>query len=242
LIASRTKALTGTAAMQLVEQGKLDLDRPAADWVPELGESQVLEGFSDAGQPIMRAPRRPIMLRHLVTHTAGFADEILQPGGHPLSGGQGHPRHHHVPERRARNAASVRSGRAVGVRHQHRLGRQMVEVASGKRLGACLQEHVFEPLDMTDTAFGLRPDMRTRLAKIHQRGADDALTPLDLEIPTAPRVRDGRGGLCGTVGDYLKFVRTILNRGAADGRQVLRPETVDMMPRNHIWATAGFGR
>src|SRR5579863_1199373 len=75
-IASMTKAITGTAAMQLVEQGKLSLDTPASEVVPELGEVRVLEGFAADGQPRTRAPKRPITLRHLLTHTAGFGYEF----------------------------------------------------------------------------------------------------------------------------------------------------------------------
>ena len=78
-IASMTKAVTGAAAMQLVERGKLSLDRPASEVVPEIGAARVLEGFDSAGQPRLRAPKRPITLRHLLTHTAGYSYEIWSP-------------------------------------------------------------------------------------------------------------------------------------------------------------------
>jgi methyl acetate hydrolase len=78
-IASMTKAITATAAMQLVERGKLSLDRPAHDVVPELAKAPVLEGFDGSGQPTLRAPKRPITLKHLLTHTAGFSYEIWRP-------------------------------------------------------------------------------------------------------------------------------------------------------------------
>jgi len=78
-IASMTKAITATAAMQLVENGKLGLERPASEVVPELAAAKVLEGFDAAGKPRLRAPKRPITLRHLLTHTAGFGYEIWDP-------------------------------------------------------------------------------------------------------------------------------------------------------------------
>jgi methyl acetate hydrolase len=234
-IASMTKALTGAAAMQLVEQGKLDLERPASERVPDLGVVEVLEGFDAAGQPLTRPPRRPVTLRHLLTHTAGFGYEFWNQQIIRYQEAKGIPGIVSCQNAALKTPLLFDPGERWDYGINIDWAGRMVEAVSGQRLGAYLKANLFEPLGMSDTTFKLTPAMRARLAKIHQRGADDRLEPLlELEIPQEPEFEMGGGGLYGTAGDYLKFVRMILNRGAADGRRVLRPETVDMMAQNQM--------
>ena len=111
---------------------------------------------------------------------------------------------------------------------------KMVEAASGQKLGKFMQENLFGPLGMDSTAFRITDDMRKRLARIHHRGADGALTPdPSIEIPQEPEFEMGGGGLYSTAGDYLKFVRMMLNQGRSDkGEVVLKPATVAEMSKN----------
>lgn len=234
-IASMTKALTGTCAMQLVERGKLDLESPASKWVPDLAKVEVLEGFDAAGKPRTRKPKRPVTLRHLLTHTAGFSYEIW-------SGDiQKYQQAHNLPGVTTCQNAALRTPLLFdpGERWDYGINidfvGKAVEAVSGKKLSAVMKENLFEPLGMNDTAFKITPSMRERLAKIHQRGDDDKLSPLmELEIPQEPEFEMGGGGLYGTAGDYLKFVRMILNGGKANDNQVLKAETVKTMSMNHI--------
>jgi methyl acetate hydrolase len=110
----------------------------------------------------------------------------------------------------------------------------MVEAASGKKLGQYMADHIFGPLGMTSTAFKITDGMRKRMAKIHHRGPDGGLTPDPaLELPQEPEFEMGGGGLYSTAGDYLKFVRMMLNHGKSDkGQPVLKPETVSEMSKN----------
>lgn len=234
-IASMTKALTSAGAMQLVEQGKLDLDAPAAGVVSEIGAAQVLEGFDAGGQPKLRAPRRPITLRHLLTHTAGFGYEIWNEDIAAYQAAKG------IPGIISCENAALGTPLLFdpGDRWYYGINidwaGKMVEAASGKELGSYLQENLFAPLGMTSTAFRITPAMRARLAKIHQRGDDDSLEPqMELEIPQEAQFEMGGGGLYSTAGDYLQFVRMILNRGKAGSTQILKPETVDLMTRNNM--------
>ena len=230
-IASMTKALTGAAAMQLVEQGKLDLDAPAAKVVPDLGKAQVLEGFDADGQPRTRAPKRPITLRHLLTHTAGFGYEIWSEDIADYQTAKNIPGIITCQNAALSTPLLFDPGEQMVLRHQHRLGRQ--DGGGGERQAArhLPADNLFAPLGMTSTAFKITPDMRgaprqdpSARRRRQARAADGA------RDPAGARVRHGRRRpLLGTAGDYLKFVRMILNRGKANGIQVLKPETVDLM-------------
>ena len=234
-IASMTKALTGAAAMQLVERGRLDLDAPAASIVPYLDEVPVLEGFDDEGRPRTRPRRGAITLRHLLTHTAGFSYEIWSDAIVRYQEATGTPGIITCEEAALTTPLLFDPGEKWDYGINIDWAGKMVEAVSGQKLGEYLSENLLGPLGMNDTAFRITDGMRARLARIHQRAEDGTLEPqMELEIAQDPEFEMGGGGLYGTVGDYLRFIRMILNRGRADGEQVLKPETVDMMSRNQM--------
>ena len=123
-IASMTKAITAAAGMQLVEQGKLSLDAPIGKVLPDLASPQVLEGFDAKGEPKLRPAKKPITLRHLMTHTAGFCLQYVERRHGAISGENRPAGRHHLQERRAEDARDDRSRHALGIRHQYRFRRQ----------------------------------------------------------------------------------------------------------------------
>jgi CubicO group peptidase (beta-lactamase class C family) len=233
-IASMTKAVTGAAAMQQVERGKLKLDAPAKEVVSELGDVRVLEGFDPTGQPKLRPPKRDITLRHLLTHTAGFGYDIWSPEIAKYMEVTGVPGIISCQNQALTTPLLFDPGERWFYGINIDWAGKMVEASSGQRLGQFLHANIFEPLGMTSTAFKISDDMRRRLAKIHHRGPDGKLMPdADLELPQAPEFEMGGGGLYSTVGDYLKFVRLMLNQGKSDkGEAVLKPETARQMAEN----------
>ena len=234
-IFSTTKAITGTTALQLVEDGRLDLDAPAKQYVPALGEVQVLDGFDDQGQPVLRAPKRDITTRMLLLHTAGFGYDFFNTDYHRLATEQGQPSVITASRKAMTTPLLFDPGEQWEYGSNIDWAGQVVEGITGQRLGEVMQERVFGPLGMTSSAFTMTPDMRSRLAHIHQREADGSLTPLpDLELPQDPEVHMGGHGLYSTSEDYAKFLRMWLNDGDSPGGRVLRKETVEMAERNQL--------
>jgi CubicO group peptidase (beta-lactamase class C family) len=181
-IASMTKAATAVAVMQLVERGKLALDSPASDIVPELATKGVLEGFDSSGKPITRKPKRPVTLRHLLTHTSGLGYDTWDADV--------------MKYRKATGIPAVGSCQNValttplladpGERWEYGISMdwagKMVEAASGQRLDRYMTEKIFTPLGMADTGFAIGPAQRM-LGRMNTSGG---FTVVDHEVPQTP--------------------------------------------------------
>jgi methyl acetate hydrolase len=233
-IASMTKAITSAAAMQLVEQGKLSLDEPIGNLLPDLVAPQVLEGFDLSGEPILRPARNAITLRHLMTHTAGFCYDMWNSDMGKYLERTGTPGIITCKN----DALKTPIASDPGTRWEYGTNidfvGKAVEAVSGKRLDAYLLDHVLAPLGMTDTSFKINDSQRKRLVGMHARGEDGTLAPIPFELEQDPEFHMGGGGLYGTAGDYIKFCQMILNKGKGNGNQVLKPETIELMSQNHI--------
>jgi methyl acetate hydrolase len=233
-IASMTKAITAAAGMQLVEQGKLSLEAPIGTVLPDLASPQVLEGFDAKGEPKLRPAKHPITLRHLMTHTAGFAYDMWNGDMVTYLAKTGTP-----GVTSCQNAAlKTPLMTDPGTRWEYGTNIDFVgkalEAVSGKRLDAYLRDHLLAPLGMTDTGFRIGESQRQRLVAMHARGEDGALAPIPFELEQDPEFHMGGGGLYGTAADYIKFTQMILNQGRGNGHQLLKPETVALMGQNHI--------
>jgi methyl acetate hydrolase len=234
-IFSTSKAITGTACLQLVEDGKLDLDAPAKTYAPEIGKLQVIDGFDDAGKPKLRAPKRDVTTRMLLLHTAGFGYDFFNETYNRLA------QNHNQPSVITSSYASIRTPLLFDPGEKWEYGSnmdwagQVVEGIAGKRLGEVMKERIFKPLGMEDTAFSMNESMRKRMVTMHQRDEKGKLTALpDFTLPPDPEVHMGGHGLYSTVLDYAKFIRMWLNDGQGAGQRVLKKETVDNAAKNGL--------
>ena len=233
-IFSMTKALTGAAAMQLVEQGTLSLDAPASNVCPPLGRLQVLEGFDPKGQPVMRKPKGIITLRNLLTHTSGLVYDIWNADVDRWYEATGTPPLSEMKKESLNAALAFDSG----TQWEYGIGIDwvglMIEAASGLTLGDCFAARLTGPLGMIDTAFVHTPTMLERAATIHARLPGGSLAPIEVPGPENPEFESGGGAIHGTMTDYGRFLRMILNDGEHEGTQLLRPETVRQMATNQM--------
>jgi CubicO group peptidase (beta-lactamase class C family) len=220
--------------MQLVEQGKLKLEEPVLDIDSWLGSPQVLEGFDASGAPKLRPAKRPITLRHLLTHTAGFTYDIW----HADTGR--YAKAVDLPHRSTGKVASLRTPLAFDPGDRWLYGiniewtGRLIETVSAQPLEDYFRERIFGPLGMKDTTYVTSNEQRARQARLHTRGADGGLTVQPLEpVPVKGEFWPAGGPLYSTGRDYLTFLQMLLNGGALNGTRLLKPETVALMNRNH---------
>lgn len=228
-IASMTKALVSLGIMQLVEGGRIELEAPIGEVLPELADPQVLTGFAEDGSPILRRAARPITLRHLLTHTSGLGyafvqSEILryyQAVGIPAPGSKASitmPLLFDPGEDWAYGVSTDWVGLAI-------------EAVTGSDLQTYLEGHVFGPLGLKNTAF--RDALPDGAARVHMRSAGGGfmLSPLYLG---GGEFHGGGGGLTSTAEDYARFLQMILRGGELDGNRLLQADTVAEMSRNQV--------
>jgi len=233
-LASMTKLLTTAAALQLIEDDKLEVDEPVETYRPEFAQLQVLEGF-DGDTPRWRPPAKQATVRHLLTHTSGLsywfwnADTMrwhLATGTPTVMSGEARVLHAPLVADPGSRFEYGISGDWLGL---------VVEAASGQGLDAYLAEHVLGPLGMDRTAFLIDGRRREELVPIHLR-KDGAWAGTGIDLPQNPEWWSGGHGLYSTPRDYTRLLRMLLNHGTLDGAEILRPETVEAIFSNQIGA------
>jgi CubicO group peptidase (beta-lactamase class C family) len=236
-IASMTKLVTTIAALQLMEQGKLDLDTPISAYAPELNELQVLKGFVPDDTPILEKANRAPTARELMTHTAGYVYEIWN--ANALKGSQLGITPSLLSEG---NYLAAPLAFQPGTAWEYGINTDwlgvLVERLSGQRLADYFDEHIFMPLGMADTFYELPANKLDRSVMMMARAAE-GLVPLPSFQPTPMKKGSmahysGGGGLSSTVKDYGRVLQMLLNSGSLDEKTLLKAETVNSMFQNNI--------
>jgi CubicO group peptidase (beta-lactamase class C family) len=262
-IASMTKPITSVALMMLFEEGKFQLHDPIAKWLPEFQDMQVAVPSESApvGTPYYLEPaNKPITVRHVLTHTAGLANNYRGINLANYLKVMQDPEPGEILETYIKRLATLPLNYHPGERWEYSVATsvagRLVEVMSGMTLNEFLHARVFGPLQMNDTHYYLPESKVGRFASQYRPGAAD--NKIVLEDPGTLESRfvkepnvffSGSGGLVSTAADYVRFAQMMLNGGELDGLRLLGRKTVEMMLQNHtgdlpIWLRGpgtGFG-
>jgi len=235
-IYSMTKPIVSVAAMMLVEQGRLLLSDPVAKYLPEFAQQNVVVNDSASElQPVLR----DATVHDLLRHTAGLTYEFL--GSGPVQRQYAQLR---LGSRERSLADFTQQLAALPLMYQPGqvfeysratdvLGR-VVEVIANQPLQQFLQEQLFDPLRMPNTAFTVPPEFHHQIAEPFARDPDGGLQMKVIDVRTDAALASGGGGLISTAQDYARFLQFLLNRGELDGVRLLGPRTVDFMTTDHL--------
>ncbi len=244
---SMTKPITCTAILTLFDEGLIALDDPIADYIPEMGSMKVV-----SGDGLMPA-KKPITIRHLMTHTSGFAyaqlpgpvqDYYVDAGVFAVENRLSETLEQHISRLAEMPLVDEPGtvwnyGESMGV-----LGR-LVEVVSGQTFGEYLQAKIFDPLGMSDTGFYAPAGKADHLADLYHLSAERVMTNITGDehygssYSQKPALEYGGAGLVGTPEDYKRFAMMLLNRGTLDGHRILSEDSVSMMTSNQLPPSMG---
>ncbi len=242
-IYSMTKPITGTALMQQYESGKFKLDDPLGKYLPEFNDLMVFEGLDEAGNPILVEAKRPITIRDITRHTAGFANDRSEPYlGEILVKAD--------PMNRE-NTLSVFTKKLASVPLTFHPGEEwyygpsvdvqarLVEVLSEQPFSDYVREHILDPLGMSDTRYFVPEEDLSRMASSFGKGENDEL----IQVPNSQAhsmntrkwpLTPGGWGLTSTLDDYQTFAQMLVNEGTFNGVQILKSETIQLMATNQL--------
>ncbi|MBE9490447.1 MAG: beta-lactamase family protein [Bacteroidetes bacterium] len=253
-LASMTKAFTSVSIMQLYEKGKLGLDDPVFYYIPAFSKVSVIDEFNETDSTYTSVNvKKPITIRHLLTHTSGISYGGFNPGKiqavYIKSGindlGLSHPTM--STEEMANLIATAPLIFQPGEKYMYGLNMdvlgRVIEVVSGKTLNNYFKTHIFEPLGMSDTYFYIPKSKQDRLVPVYTYSKDGKVAMAsDTDFGSVvqyPKMEDnnhyaGGGGTSGTAKDYITFLQALLNDGVHKGKRILSRKSIELMTSDQM--------
>jgi CubicO group peptidase (beta-lactamase class C family) len=241
-IFSMTKPIVGVALMTLYEKGKFQLDDPLYKYAPEFKDMKVFTGVDANNNPILEPVKRPITIRDITRHTAGFAG-----GGHPVLAAMVRKadvmnRNNTLAEMAKRLASlplAFHPGDEWAYGPSVDVQAYLVEKLSGRPFDQYLKETIFDPLKMTHTGYYIPESERKHFAAVYNRSNDGVLSRMADSSANSMNtqrwtLKQGGLGLTSTLDDYMKFAQMLVHKGELSGVRILKPETVKLMATNHL--------
>jgi CubicO group peptidase (beta-lactamase class C family) len=241
-IYSMTKPVTGVALMTLYEKGAFQLDDSLSKYAPEFENMKVFKGVDSAGNIITEPANRPVTIRDITRHTAGFAIGTDLPGLRELVTKTDPMNLNTTLAEMAKRLGTLPLAFQPGSQWHYGASvdvqAYLVERLSGKSFDQYIKENIFDPLEMKKTRYVIAEGDRKKFAAMYRRNTDGTLNrvPVDTTDFNAKDwpLKPGGFGLISTLDDYMKFAQMLVNKGTLGKATILKPETVQLMATSHL--------
>lgn len=251
-IQSMTKPIMSVAIMQLIEQGKLNLEDNAAIYYPSIANLKVINDLSEGIDGSTVDVNNPITIKHLLTHTSGlshgleenlFDQQLFKLMYNDLFD----PAEYNKLEERVDKLMQVPLIGQPGEQWYYSAAPDILALIlqeiTGQSIDKYLRENIFNPLSMNDTGYNVPESQQHKIMKVHFNTEDGGMIQSPVQVPpTGNTVYGGTHGLFSSTEDFLKFCQMILNKGTLNGKRILKKQTVELMTKNHVGDLIGLGR